>query len=382
MLRRRIKGKKRRHSPFVIYALIIYAMLFIPPLIAYAFSAAADGAGDMTEKPYAAAEAVSHSAEKKAGGENAGGIKNTTASVLDSKSGKAGNTTIAVLDSKSGKTGNTTVAVLDTKSGKTEEKELEEYLCGVVAAEMPASYETEALKAQAVAARSYIRAMAEEKSSAHPEAAVCTSAMHCNAYSSRDEALKKWGADGSELYSKIWGAVRATAGEYMVCGGKPVKAFYFALSNGRTENAEEVWSSPLPYIEGRDSGFDKEASGFVSYAELDGGELEKRLKTLDGGFKYGKGLNVSDIKLTGGGRVKSLKINNAVFSGSDIRSVLGLKSADFSITQEGDKIRFTVRGNGHGVGMSQYGANCLAKRGMSYRDILSYYYKDIEIITQ
>lgn len=80
--------------------------------------------------------------------------------------------------------------------------------------------------------------------------------------------------------------------------------------------------------------------------------------------------------------MKSLKINNTEFSGSDIRSVLGLKSADFSITQEGDKIRFTVRGNGHGVGMSQYGANCLAKRGMSYRDILSYYYKDIEIITQ
>ncbi len=273
------------------------------------------------------------------------------------------------------------ITVFNTEENKTDQRYLEEYLCGVVAAEMPAAYEIEALKAQAVAARSYIISKLGTQNDAHSDAVVCTSASHCKAYISSSEAAKRWGDEWEKtFYPKIRQAVSETSGEYLVHNGEPVTAFFFALSNGKTENSEEVWGGSLPYIESRDSSFDASSPDFLSYAEFREDEFYKRLKGINKDFEEKKILSVSELVLTEGGRVKSVKINGAGFSGTDIRSAFSLKSADFSLKKEGGKIVFTVRGNGHGVGMSQYGANVLAKNGADYREILSHYYKDVEIM--
>lgn len=280
-------------------------------------------------------------------------------------------------------TGGYEISYYDANSKKTLKMPFEEYIKGVVASEMPASYETEALKAQAVAARSYILFKDAHRGADHPDAAVCTNPSHCKGYLSKAAAAEKWGADwGEKFYPRISGAVEKTAGEYLSYNGETVEAFFFALSNGKTENSEDVWQSSVPYLRSAESEGDSSAPNFISEAEFDISYFNSRLKNLSKDYPAKEKISISEITRTPGGRVKSLKINGTIFKGTQIRSAFSLKSADFSALQSGKKIKFTVKGNGHGVGMSQYGANYLAKQGKTYEDILKHYYSGVEIINK
>ena len=274
-----------------------------------------------------------------------------------------------------------TVSVMDSETKKISNQSLEEYLIGVVSAEMPASYESEALKAQAVAARSYILSKADSKNPDHPDAVVCDNPTHCKGHLSLDTAKQKWGdAWEADFYPKIKAAVYDTAGEYLTYENETVEAFFFALSNGETESAGEVWGTDLPYLKSTDSKADSSSPDFYSTAEFSLSDFNAHLKNLSSDFKAQSSVSLKNTVYTEGGRVKSIDINGCTFSGTDIRSAFLLNSADFTIQQEGDKITFYVEGKGHGVGMSQYGANQLAKEGYTYEEILKHYYSGVEII--
>lgn len=276
-----------------------------------------------------------------------------------------------------------TITVFNADTKETEEQILEEYLIGVVSAEMPASYEKEALKAQAVAARTYILNKENRKNPDHSNAIVCTSPNHCKGYISPPDAEKKWGKNWVEnFYPKIKEAVLETRGEYITYNGEIIEAYFFALSNGKTESSLDVWGSSRPYLMSTESSFDTQAPNFLSTASFSLLDFNSRLKTLNPDFSPSSSPTISDTVLTDGKRVSFLKINGTKFQGTDIRSLFSLKSTDFSIKTDGDNVIFLVKGNGHGVGMSQYGANCLAKEGKNYREILSHYYKGIEILTK
>lgn len=272
------------------------------------------------------------------------------------------------------------IPVFSQQTGKTTNENMEEYLVGVVAAEMPASFELEALKAQAVAARSYIISKLDKENDAHPDAVVCDDPAHCKAYLSLDGAKEKWGKKWeSDFYSKIKAAVDETSGEYLSYDKRAVQAFFFALSNGKTESAEDVWGSELPYIKSTESNFDIASPDFNSVKEISISDFNNGLKSFLNEYKPSDKVQIGAINYTKGGRVKDIKINGKVFKGTDIRNIFSLNSADFSIKQENDKVIFNVKGKGHGVGMSQFGANELAKQGYNYKEILEYYYNDIEI---
>ena len=248
---------------------------------------------------------------------------------------------------------------------------------------MPASYEPEALKAQAVAARSYILSKTESQNSSHPEAVVCSDPTHCKGYLSLSEAKEKWG-DGWEkdFYPKIKSAVEATRGEYIAYENEAVEAFFFALSNGQTESAKDVWGSDLPYLKSTGSEDDSLSPNFYSTAEISLPDFNTRLKKLNSDYTPSDKISPGAVAYTDGGRVKTIEIGGCSFKGTDIRSAFSLNSADFTINQDGDKIIFSVKGKGHGVGMSQYGANTLAKKGLTYKDILKHYYTGVEIMNK
>lgn len=276
-----------------------------------------------------------------------------------------------------------TVSVLDNNTKKITSTNLEEYLKGVVAAEMPASYEEEALKAQAVAARSYIMSKLNIQNPAHPEAAVCNNPAHCKGYLSTEDANAKWGTSWKDtFYPKIESAVEYTKGEYLSYKGEVAEAFFFALSNGKTESAEDVWGTKVPYLKSTLSSGDKESPDFYSTTDFSVSEFNNRLKNLFSGFSPEEKIRIGKITYTNGDRVKTIKINGTEFKGTDIRGAFSLNSADFAITQSSDKVIFEVKGKGHGVGMSQYGANSLAKKGHTYEEILKHYFSGVEIINK
>ncbi len=274
------------------------------------------------------------------------------------------------------------IKVFNADTSKNEFIELEEYLPGVVAAEMPAAFELEALKAQAVAARSYILSKMETSSAAHPDAIVCNNPNHCKAHISESSAKARWGqADFDRYWNKILTAVSETDGEYMVCGEDIVEAFFFAKSGGRTENSEDVWGESRPYLKSVASEENYSDSEFYSYKEVSFNDFRKTLQTLNSSFAQGSFCpQISKITHTQGGSVDTIIIDGQSFRGTQIRSAFGLKSANFEILLSDKTVTFKVCGYGHGVGMSQSGANQMAKRGENYTEILSHYYTNIQII--
>ncbi len=274
------------------------------------------------------------------------------------------------------------ISFLDTKSGKTTTINIEEYLPGVLAAEMPASYELEALKAQAVAARSYIISRINSLSDAHPKATVCTDPSHCKAWLSKKDAFDKWGENNREAYwNKLCEAVNATRSEYMICEDSVVQAFFFANSGGRTESSEDVWGGNLPYLRSVASEWDSTAPDAISEVSVPIEEFWSTLKSFNHSVVPNQGApQISNLSLTQGGSVAEMTIGGQRFKGTEIRSLFGLKSAKFTISTNENHVLFSVIGNGHGVGMSQYGANCMAKIGKKYTEILSHYYTNIQIV--
>lgn len=248
----------------------------------------------------------------------------------------------------------------------------EEYITGVLAGEMPISFELEALKAQAVAARSY--ALVQMQKSKNESYDVVDTVMN-QVYLDENTLKQKWGNSYTSKINKVRTAVIETKGEYLDYEGNIVEAFFFSTSTGKTENVEEVFSEKLPYLRSVDSSFDEEVSPVFE---------SKVSYTID---EFCKKLNVNVInpisvqveKTTSTGRIKNIRINGKSFTGNDAAYKLALRSSFFSISQQGNTIHISTKGYGHGVGMSQYGAEALAKKGYTYDQILKHYYTNVQI---
>lgn len=256
---------------------------------------------------------------------------------------------------------------LKLSSGKIIKIGLEDYVIGVVGSEMPAEFNAEALKAQAVAARTY----ALKRTST---GASLTATTADQVYKTDAELKSMWGNTFNTYYTKVKNAVNATKGEVALYNGQYIDALYYSTSNGRTEDSYNVWGFSYPYLKSVESPWDVGVRGY---------EQTKTVAMSTISQKFGVNLtSISQIKInskTAGNRVESITICGKEFTGVKIRSVLGLRSADFDISVSGNSIVFTTRGYGHGVGMSQYGANGMAKAGSNYTQILKHYYPGITI---
>lgn len=277
------------------------------------------------------------------------------------------------------------VRVLVHSTGRIEEMPLEEYVLGVVAAEMPASFGMEALKAQTVAARTYVArrmtAFGGPGCSEHPGADICTDPSHAQAWMSREEMRKAWGVFNFErYYTRLEEAVSSTAGLVMTYNDQPVDPVYHSTSGGPTEDASEVWQGAVPYLKSVPCDYCRHSPYYSHVMEMSLEELGTRLKDRDVPVFLQSGKGRPEIAATSAtGRVKALRLAKTVIRGQDIRSVLGLPSTRFTAEIRGRTVVFTLRGKGHGVGMCQYGADGMAKEGKSFRDILTYYYTGVKI---
>ena len=249
--------------------------------------------------------------------------------------------------------------------GTVSEGEMELYLVGVLLREMPAFFEEEALKAQAVVARTYAR-KAWETGGKHGDGSVCTEPSCCQGYCSQEEYYLQGGRE--EGVEKIRSAVCATAGQVLTYEGKLIEATYFSCSGGRTEDAAAVWGTDFPYLCAVDSPGEEEAAYYRSEMTVPKSEIEQKLGvSLDQG-----GMN--EVIYTEGGGVDTVCIGGTYFTGVEVRSLMGLRSTAFSMREEGDNIVITTKGFGHRVGMSQYGADAMAVAGSGYEEILEHYY--------
>ena len=265
-----------------------------------------------------------------------------------------------------------TILVYNEKTDKITEENLEEYLVGVVAAEMPALYEAEALKAQSVAARSYILSKLGTENPDHKGATVCTNPAHCKAYISLTEAKKNWGEKNfSQYLEKIQSAVLDTKGEYISYEGVAAVACFYAVGGGKTENAKDIWGGDTPYLRSVESPGDLSYNNLKSTSSFSYEEAKKILGTSS--------LEICSLSRTEGGSVKTICIGEKEFSGTEIRSLFGLNSANFEAFSDKNGLTFITTGKGHGVGMSQYGANKMAQNGKTYKEILLHYYSGVSI---
>ncbi len=256
---------------------------------------------------------------------------------------------------------------------------LEEYLYGVVAGEMPATFETEALKAQAVAARTYTVNRAKFPNKDHPNANVCSDSAHCKAYLTPQELSQKFASTPSHL-QKIRQAVDTTKNQVLLYGGEPISAVFHSTSSGRTENAEDVWGNAVPYLVSVPSEGEEASPRYQETKVFSFLEFQEKINAGDKKVSFTNEQKnwFADWIQNESGSVKSVSLCGVSFSGTELRSLLGLRSANFTV-EITDCVSITTKGNGHGVGMSQYGANHLAKMGYTYDQILKKYYTGVEI---
>lgn len=282
--------------------------------------------------------------------------------------------------------GVTIVRVYLHQENKVKPMQLEDYLVGVVAAEMPAEFPLEALKAQAVAARTYVVKRLGAGGVAnplHPGADVCDDHRHGQAWLSREELKNRWGTlSYYNYYYKVKRAVDETKGQVLVYQGEYIDPAYHASCGGRTENSEDVWKFKVPYLRSVPCPYDADPNP-VQTASFSLEQVDRSLGTtlstvpVSGNEKVSRDIKV--IEKTSTGRPKLLLIGERQFSAVAVRDLLGLRSTNFTWKTEGDFIYFTTTGYGHGVGLCQYGAKGLAEHGYDYRTILGHYYSGAEI---
>ena len=255
--------------------------------------------------------------------------------------------------------------------GKTLKTTMADYLVGVVAAELPASFEPEALKAQAVAARTYILDRAAHPVEAHRGAAVCGDPGCCCAYWSEAEMREQWGADFRKNLRRIRRAVRETDGQTLRYEGEPIRAVFHSSSGGKTEASAALWGE-VPYL--------VSVSSPETAADVPGFETTVTVSAADAAQALGVTLPedaaqwIGETRRDEAGRVETIVIGGKTLSGAEARSLFSLRSTNFTAEVLGGAIVFHVTGSGHGVGMSQYGANVMAQQGASYPEILAHYY--------
>ena len=276
-----------------------------------------------------------------------------------------------------------TIKLLHQNNDKIEEIGLDEYLYGVVSGEMPASFEEEALKAQAVVARTYTIYKIVNNDGKHKDADICDSPSCCQAWISKEDRLERWKEEEREEYwNKIVNAVNSTQGKIITYEGKPINAFFHSNSGGETEAPINVWGgSGYPYLQSVSTAGEDAYNQYKSEAEFTKEKFEKKLKKEHSDFKidYKENDCIKVKEYTEGNRVKTIKIGNLELSGVEVRNIFELRSANFKVSIKDDKIRFEVIGYGHGVGMSQTGADSMAKEGKNYEDIIHHFYTGVEI---
>lgn len=278
----------------------------------------------------------------------------------------------------------TAVKMYNHLTGQIQQIPLEEYLIGVVAAEMPASFPVEALKAQAVAARTYIMqrlAPGGVQNSRHPGADVSSDPREGQAWISREEMQKRWGKVKSlEYYYKIKWAVDNTRGQVITYNSQLIFPAFHASCGGGTENAEEVWVTSAPYLKGVPCPYcaDPNPERQVTYTLAD---IDKKLKTNLTAMPVStiKTKAVMITRETATGRPKEIQIGSKTYPATMLRELLNLRSTRLTWNTQGDKITFTTRGHGHGVGLCQYGAKGFAQKGKTCEEILKHYYTGVEI---
>ena len=271
-----------------------------------------------------------------------------------------------------------TVALLS--DGEISEVSLEELVCRVTAAEMPALFPEEALKAQAVAVRTYIYYRLEHPVKEHPDAAVCDDPNHCCAVADRNALVVSWGESGDEWYSRIEAAAKETQGKVIEYGGETILAVFHAMSAKATASAEEVWGGAVPYLVSVPSpGGESEYSVWKSEVYIGKDDFAESFLAEYPEAELGEGEWFSDMELEPSGYVRSVRVGGVEVGGGELRCFCGLKSACFSVEEGTDLLRFTVFGYGHGVGMSQYGARAMAENGRTWEEILLHYYPGTDI---
>ena len=237
-----------------------------------------------------------------------------------------------------------------------------DYLIGVVSSEMPASFNLEALKAQSVLARTYaLKAKQTGKK--------LTDTVSTQSYIDINQMKNKWGNSFNTYYNKIKNAVENTNEEYLSYNGNYIEALYHSTNNGKTESSLDVFGNYYPYLISVSSEYDKNASSYLRTINMPLDTMSNKL-----GLSLNNDSVISILSYTDGGNIKEININGNNFSGKKVRELLGLRSADFDISISDNNANITTRGYGHGVGMSQYGANGMANAGYSYKDILAHYY--------
>ena len=277
-----------------------------------------------------------------------------------------------------------TIRLLHAKTGEIEELPLDTYVKGVVAAEMPADFEKEALKAQAVVARTYTIYTIIHNNNKHENADLCDNSNCCQAWISKDDRLSKWEEDKRDQYlKKIEDAVDSTNGKIITYNGEVIDAFFHSNSGGVTETPVNVWGGTnYPYLQSVQTAGEEGYKQYSSEVKLTKDEFINKIKETHPNLNidFNDEHSIEIIEYTESNRVKTIKIGNINLSGVEIRKILGLKSTKFEVKVDNDNVIFTVTGYGHGVGMSQTGADSMAKQNSSYEDIIHHFYTDVEII--
>jgi stage II sporulation protein D len=257
---------------------------------------------------------------------------------------------------------------------------LEQYVEGVVSAEMPAEFELEALKAQALAARTYIiRRLKENRFDDVPEGAHVLDTIKHQAYLDEQQRRAVWGEQFAWKNERIRQAVRATAGMILTYNGQPIDATFFSTSNGFTENASEYFEKPVPYLRSVTSPWDIQSPRYENTVVKNVEEIEQKLGVRIDRQASSRGAWYQVVERTTGNRVGKIRIGGKEFTGREIRERLGLDSSAFSMELRDGRVYITTRGYGHGVGMSQWGANGMAKTGKSAEQIVKYFYQGVSL---
>ncbi len=274
-----------------------------------------------------------------------------------------------------------TIKLLHKSTSEVEEVPIDEYLCHVVSAEMPVDFELEALKAQAIVARTYTIYKIENKK--HEEADICDDSKCCQAWISKEDRLARWEEGKQESnWAKIQEAVNKTSGLIITYENRPINAFFHSNSGGTTEIPVNVWGGTgYPYLQSVETSGEEAYTQYLSEVTITNEELLNKLKethpevTID----FADQDSIKVLEYTESKRVKTVKFGNIEIAGTEARTILGLKSTNFEITREDGTIKFTVKGYGHGVGMSQTGADSLAKQGENAGEIIHHFYTGVEI---
>ncbi len=275
------------------------------------------------------------------------------------------------------------VALYDLEKSEALEVPIIDYLIGVAACEMPSYYESEAIKAQMIAAYSYYLYVMDNPSYLETSLVPVNQSL-MQGYASKERLMEYWQLDFDTHYSKYLRAANEVVGDIITYNEEPILASYYAVSSGITQSSQDEWGQSLAYLVNVDSSFDAVSEDYMQIVSYEEQEMYDRLKSAFAGFEN---LDISkastwfsDIEYTAGGYVKSVKIDETYVNGTDFRTAMSLASSSFMIFYEDGVFSIATKGYGHGVGMSQFGANELSKQGKGYKEILAYYYPNTIIL--